>query len=118
MIDHTPADGSNYYRLSQTDFDGNVKYHGIKRVNYKSSKDFSAGILNNGNGQISLAIKSAHAAQINMKVIDMMGKEILNEAFTVSSGGTVKDLKLNTGAYVLVLVNDSGERISNKIIVH
>jgi hypothetical protein len=53
-----------------------------------------------------------------MKVIDMMGKEILNEAFTVSSGGTVKDLKLNTGAYVLVLVNDSGERISNKIIVH
>lgn len=118
MTDYTPADGSNFYRLSQTDFDANIKYHGIKRVTYKSNKDFEANILNNGNGQISVAIKSTNAAQINMKVIDMTGKEIVSENFTVNNGGAVKNLKLNSGVYVLVLINESGERISNKIIVH
>ncbi len=118
MIDYAPADGSNFYRLSQTDFDANIKYHGIKRVNYKSNADFTANVLNNGNGQISVAIKSKNASQINLKVIDILGKEILSQNFAVNNGGTIRTLNLNSGVYVLVLTNDSGERISNKIIVH
>ena len=117
LVDYTPLDGTNYYRLSQTDFDGNIKYHDIKRINYKSSKSFSAGIFNKGNGQVSVAIHSSNATNISMRVVDIMGKEILQETFSVNSGGGTRNLYLNPGVYILVLVNDNGEKISNKIIV-
>ena len=45
------------------------------------------------------------------------GKEILQETFSVNSGGGTKNLNLNSGVYVLVLLNDKGERVSTKIIV-
>ena len=51
------------------------------------------------------------------KVVDILGKEILQEIFSVNSGGGTKELNLNPGIYVLVLTNDKRERIINKIIV-
>lgn len=118
LIDYTPADGSNFYRLSQTDRDAQIKYHGVKTVNYKSSTNFSASILNNGNGQVSIAIKSKSAGQVNMKIVDMLGKEVLSESVVVQNGGLVKNLNLNSGIYILVLLNDKGDSISNKIVIH
>ena len=117
LTDQTPCEGENYYRLSQTDFDGNIKYHDIKRINYKSSRAFTTGILNNGNGQISVVIHSTKATQIKLKVVDMLGKEILQETFSVNNGGGIKNLYLNSGVYILMLINDKGEKLSTKIIV-
>ena len=117
LTDFAPLDGTNYYRLSQTDVDGNQKYYGIKTVNYKSSKDFISHILNNGNGQISVAMSSVKPAQINMRVVDMQGKEISAETIVVNNGAVVKDLNLKPGVYILVLLNETGGRISHKIIV-
>ena len=117
LTDFAPLDGTNYYRLSQTDVDGNQKYYGIKTVNYKSSKDFISHILNNGNGQISVAMSSVKPAQINMRVVDMQGKEISDETIVVNNGAVVKYLNLKPGVYILVLLNETGGRISHKIIV-
>lgn len=117
LVDHTPVYGMNYYRLSQTDLDGNIRYYETKRVNYQSSKAFSAGILNNGNGQVSVVIQSEYAVKAGLKVIDMFGKEVMDQRFSVSNGGTVKNLLLNSGVYVVLVFNDSGDRISNKVVV-
>ena len=117
LTDFAPLDGTNFYRLSQTDLDGNQKYFGIKTVNFKSSKDFKSHILNNGNGQISVAMSSAKPAQINMRIVDMLGKEISTETIAVNNGGVVKNLNLQPGVYILVLTNETGEKITHKIIV-
>lgn len=117
LVDYSPAEGDNFYRLSQTDFDGNIKYHDVKRVSYKSTKNFSADILNNGIGQMSVAIHSAKATQVNLSIVDMLGNNIRQESFYVNIGGAVRNLNLNAGVYVLVLTNNSGEKITNKIIV-
>jgi hypothetical protein len=116
-MDYTPWDGVNYYRLSQTNIDGNTNNYEVKTVNYISNKNFSAVILNNGNGQISVAVKHTNATMISMKVVDLVGKEILQESFSVNNGGAVRDIYLNRGVYILVLINNKQERISNKIIV-
>jgi len=117
LMDHTPWDGVNYYRLSQTNIDGNTNNYEVKTVNYKSSKNFSAVILNNGSGQIRVAVKHTKATTMTMKVVDLVGKEILQESFPVNNGGAVRDIYLNQGLYILVLINSRQERITNKIIV-
>ena len=117
IIDHNPMEGNNYYQLSQTDLDGNVKYYEVKRIYYKSNKDFSAGICNNGNGRVAVVIQSTKATNINMRALDLSGKEILQESFSVNNGGVTKNLYLNPGIYILVMINDNGERVTNKIII-
>ena len=116
--DFAPLDGTNFYRLSQTDLDGNQKYYGIKTVNIKSSKNFKSHILNNGNGQIGVVMSSKKNVQISMRVVDMLGKEILTETIAVyNNSAVVKNLNLQPGVYVLVLTNETGEKITHKIIV-
>ena len=117
LIDYAPAEGINYYRLSQTDFDGHVKYLGVKTINYQTHNGFNATIRNNGNGKISVVINSLTATQVAMKVVDVLGKDVLSESFKINGGNTIKNLNLKTGVYVLALINDKDEKLTNKIIV-
>ncbi|HAO45550.1 MAG TPA: metallophosphoesterase [Ferruginibacter sp.] len=117
LVDYTPLNGVSYYRLSQTDLDGNVRYHETKRIVYQSSKALSTGIINNGNGQVSVVIHTEKDDRISLKVVDMLGKEIMDQHFSVSNGGGVKNLSLNPGVYVVLVSDNSGNRVSNKIIV-
>lgn len=117
LTDHTPWEGVNYYRLSQTNIDGHTNNFETKRVSYKGSNSFYAGIINKGKGQISTVIKTARSAHVQLKVVDLLGKEILTESFSVNSEGMVKSINLKTGFYIIVVTNDSGERIVNKVVV-
>lgn len=118
LIDYAPVEGINYYRLSQTDFDGHVLYHGIKTVNFKNGKGFNAVVRNNGDGKISVVINSQKTTQVAMQIVDMLGKQVIKENFVLNTGSIVKNLDLKTGVYVLVLINGNGEKITDKIIVH
>ncbi len=117
LIDYTPAEGVNYYRLSQTDYAGTIRYHDIRQVSYKSNKDFSATILNNGNGQVRVAVKTNRTTQVSLKVTDMFGRQVKQENFVVNNGGGTRSLDLNPGVYVLLMVNDRGDKINTKIVV-
>jgi hypothetical protein len=117
MIDYAPVDGINYYRLSQTDFDGNINYHDIRRVTYKNSKNFTVSFINLLDQTVSMIINSSKTDVVSMRVFDMVGNKIKEETFAVSAGGTTKNLQLQSGVYVVVLTNKYGDRLSNKIIV-
>ena len=116
LIDNTPADGINYYRLSQTDLNGKTRYYGNRIIN-KNGNDFSAGIINFSNGNIKMIINSSKNDDLSLDLVDISGNKIKQETFAVATGSTSKTILLPKGTYVAMLSNRAGERSVNKIVV-
>ena len=116
LEDEYPYEGINYYRLSQTNYDGTTKLFNINRITYKSSRFLITSILNTGSGQARLVIRNTVGGMITMRVIDVSGYDVLQESFSVNNGGN-KDLSLNPGVYIVLMINKNGDRISSKIMV-
>ena len=117
LIDYSPNEGINYYRLSQTDHNGQINYFGTRIVNYKNSKNFSAGVINISNGNIKMIINSSKKDDLTLNLVDIYGKEIIRESFAVATGSTSKTFLMQKGSYVAVLSNSAGEKAVNKIVI-
>lgn len=117
MVDFAPAEGVNYYRLSQTNYNGSKTYFETKKVNYKNNKPFSSTVVNMAQGKVKLIVSSTKTDNLALQITDMLGKEIVQQDFAVVAGNNSKDLQLKNGAYIVTITNQSGERITNKIIV-
>ena len=117
LIDYSPLEGVNYYRLSQTNYDGNITYFETKKIIYKSNKNFSVSIFNLAGEKINVLIDSKISDNIKLKIIDMLGNEITEQALLINAGSTNRTIQLQAGAYIVMLTNSSGERITKKLIV-
>jgi hypothetical protein len=116
MNDLQPFEGLNYYRLSQTDIDGRKEFVGVKKVIYKSLRNFSATVVNTAPGLINVTIHNANGGLLQMKVVDMLGREVLSRSFSSGTNNISQSIQLQKGTYVLILANNNGEKISTKII--
>jgi predicted MPP superfamily phosphohydrolase len=117
LVDEAPLQGINYYRLSQTNTNGAITYYSVQKVLYHNNKNFSAAIINIAKEKVNVIISTAKNDLVKMRVVDMMGKEVLLESIVTNAGANSKNLELKNGVYVLLLSNSSGERWSNKIVV-
>ena len=109
-----PADGINYYRLSQTDIDGQKTNLETKKIIYKGTKDIKLTVINTGHGAINIAVRNTAAGPVQMKIIDILGREILAGSFNPGTGS--QSIQLQKGTYVLVVIAGNGQRISTKVI--
>ncbi|MEO6538577.1 MAG: metallophosphoesterase [Ferruginibacter sp.] len=117
LIDNAPFDGVNYYRLSQTNFDNKVTYYEQKKIIYRSSNHINVSIQNVEKNKINIIINSNKSQRVQLKIIDMLGNQITDQALIISLGTNNKILKLTEGAYVLTVTDTNGQRITNKLIV-
>ena len=115
-FDYSPVNGNNYYRLSQTDIDDRVTYFDIKKVTYKSSNSFTAGMVNQP-GRIQVNINTSKNDKFSVRILDEMGREIANESFFASAGFISKNYSLINGVYIVRIVNSSNETVTHKIII-
>ena len=113
------ANGTFYYRLSQTDFNGSVKiYPPLVSGCWKHAFDFIP--FTNGDEQnILLQLSSGITTQFTGEVCDIAGKLLLRTPVYVNEGNSVLMLNtglISTGVYLVRLYNDK-ESYTKKIMV-
>lgn len=108
-----------YYRLKQTDFDGNYKYY-IISVN-KCNDTPGTEIINtyHDSGILTFNIYSDYAQESDIIVFDATGREVLSSQHYLSKGNNKIKLNavgLSPGIYLAVLL-DEKKLVSRKIML-
>lgn len=117
FTDKAPYGGNNYYRLSQTDFNGTVKQHGVRKITYGNAQDFSLAVYNSGSKKITVVINSLKPGNAGITILDMKGSSIVSSNLAVQNRTAVKQFELQRGVYIIKVISSSGTVISSKIMV-
>ena len=88
-IDYSPWSGASYYRLKQTDFDGNATYSKIISVDLGQTGALSFNLYPNPSpgGELTLKFKNATIGTLQAKIVDLVGKEVFVQGVTVANNG-------------------------------
>ena len=89
----------------------------IHALHHEAQMAAVRGIINIANKKVNVVINSVKNDLLKMRVVDMMGKEVLLETIGVNAGVNIKNLELKNGVYILLLMNSGGEKWSSKIVV-
>ncbi|MCW3083466.1 MAG: hypothetical protein JWP12_832 [Bacteroidetes bacterium] len=117
--DQHPLSGLSYYRLKQTDFDGNFKYFTTLSVNYTAPDPGYYYVYPNpsGNGAIHLIMPCAGT---RVKIINTTGQLILEKVYS-DAGDYTEDLSaLNNpiapGMYFILFISGESSQTFRQII--
>jgi hypothetical protein len=122
-MDHQPLDGVSYYRLKQTDYDGNYSYSSLKTVSINDALDLNVTIYPNptSENQSSFVNFIGNAEElISLAIYDISGKIIYQkEIQLLASGNTTIELKhhFSAGMYFINATSKSGTSYNQKLIV-
>lgn len=121
-VDTIPYDGVSYYRLKQTDFNGNYTYSDLKMVSFEKDVDFSFNIYPNPNDgeAFNLQIIANKNEEVLVVVHNLLGKELYSKVIITSENGNVVHAidpseKLPAGVYVITAT--SNDNIYNKRLI-
>jgi hypothetical protein len=86
--------GIVYYRLKQLDVSGAFSFSDAQQVNLKGSQeiDFAAVYPNPSSEDINLEIRIEHSSQVNIVLLDLFGKKLLDRTLYVDQGQSFKYL--------------------------
>ncbi len=114
VYDNRPFMGLSYYRLKQTDFDGNFTYSTLRPVNFnKGNFKDEIRIVNHLNQFLLLNINFAEPQDIKIQIISTEGKAVQNVNY---SQVKTQDIQipleqLANGIYVITI---SGKDVFNQ----
>jgi len=111
--DEKPLDGNNYYRLSQTDFDGTRVELGVRVVYFESEESNVIVYPNPTDGQeLFLQIDKPGAGRCKLQIINSSGKLVKEMDVTIYDElkryklEVLQGLELASGAYNLLLITE------------
>jgi len=109
FADYAPVHEISYYRLRQTDFDGQFSYSQIVMVNYSGEYSFSiVTAFVNENSFLNLFFTDDLKEKCRMEVYDVLGKSIFGSQVESAKGMSKKQIQipeLIPGIYFVTLTN-------------
>lgn len=110
VTDYNPLPGTSYYRLSQTDYNGNTTILNI--ITFKECGN-SSNTVNayNSDGVINLNITSEINDNYSVTLLTVLGQPILSETHSVSMGDNTIKLYPNVSDGIYIL-NVKGEKVN------
>lgn len=99
-IDNNPYSGISYYRLKQTDFDGQFSYSKIKSVNIENLENLSVEIFPNPTDALITIVGNSLTIE-EVKIYNMLGQDVTEFTILKNNGENIgADLsKLKIGMY-------------------
>jgi hypothetical protein len=112
--DLNPYSGRNYYRLKQTDIDGNYTYSKIVLVSFQKNQAVSV-YPNPSTGNIYIKGLNTNTTQIEW--YDISGRIVLTQTVSVNNGMVKLNTNLANGLYVLKYTTENDGWNTEKIII-
>lgn len=100
--DENPLQGQSYYRLKQTDFDGQYSYSSIKAIN--RAKQAQPLVIYPNPTAHKVVLQGPVLEQQQVQVFDVLGAEVSSQVSYSNSGSTALTLDLSnlaTGVYII-----------------
>jgi hypothetical protein len=114
VVDDAPYTGLSYYRLKQTDYDGNYTYSDIVPVNYVPADNIVINYVTSGNIPVA-NISSKENNVATLEVIDMTGRVVSSKVLNLNTGvNNIPLTQSSNGIYLLRLLGSDGSIVMKK----
>jgi hypothetical protein len=119
--DASPLNGVNFYRIKQVDKDGNFKYSKTVLVKLNLVKTGVSVLTNPFHNSLTIDFSSATEQVVSARLIDITGKQLAVEKWSITAGSTRKEFSnvggLQQGMYILTVSNAGGEVLYNNKVI-
>jgi hypothetical protein len=121
-IDYQPISGISYYRLKQTDFDGDATYSNIVPVEYKNTGEPGMSIYPSpgAGNDVFLELNAMPDKEVLVVLRNISGQEVYSKVIFTETGDHIEAIdpqkKLAPGTY-LVTASSQNALYSRKLIV-
>jgi len=116
-VDKTPFLGISYYRLKQTDYDGDATYSGAYPVDVTEPVGHMLLYPNPATTKIHCNLPTGNPGLQTVRIIDVTGRVIMNSQIMVPDNGQIdiNIANLQSGMYVTEIEN--GEQVMRKTFI-
>ena len=107
--DYNPIHGVSYYRLKQTDFDGQFTYSPVVTVIYSDGHSFNIiSAFTNGNTSLNVLFTDGRQEKCSVQLYNILGAMLFEEEISAIKGMNKKEFQipgLKQGIYFVTLTN-------------
>jgi len=114
FTDEKPIAGNNYYRLKQIDADGKFNYSSMVKLSIRGAAFNIAKLYPNpATDIINLALYSAKAERITLRVTDISGKVVMQNTIALLAGDNMQQVNIGTLSPGRYFIHISGENLES-----
>lgn len=116
ILDEAPLPGLSYYRLKQTDLDGNYKYLGIRSIELESEIQVVVSPNPLKNSKLNIQVNSLGDRPMEVRIMSSSGKELYAGRYTsdaIQGNQVTVDLPAGMGAGVYIVQVFLNNRVYN-----